>query len=142
MTRPLLKNYGNGLYTGCTFRSDGPLVISLPVTRVVGSNGDGSPISIQDMKGSGVLPSTSGDQGGLFWISAHTRAYLGSAGRNDANIADADVASQLVTWILEVERDRGDLNAIRSASFDCAFCENRFGRCLTGPSFIRDFHDV
>lgn len=50
-----VENSGNGLDTGCTFRPDGPLVISLPVTRVVGANGDGSPISLQDMKDSGVL---------------------------------------------------------------------------------------
>lgn len=38
-----IENGGNGLDTGCTFRPGGPLVISLPVTRVVGAtNGDGT----------------------------------------------------------------------------------------------------
>jgi triacylglycerol lipase len=55
------------------------------------------------------IPSATGSQGGLFNVTVHSRAYTGAAGRNHANIADADVASQLVTWILEVERDRGDL---------------------------------
>src|SRR5688572_29274082 len=52
-----VENAGNGLDTGCTFRPGGPLVISLPITRVVGANGDGSTISLQDMKDSGVLSS-------------------------------------------------------------------------------------
>ena len=55
------------------------------------------------------IPSALGDQGGLFDITVHSRAYTKFAGRNHANIADGDVASQIVTWILEVERDRGDL---------------------------------
>jgi triacylglycerol lipase len=53
-----VENAGNGLDTGCTFRPGGPLVISLPVTRVVGANGDGSAISVQAMKNSGVLSKT------------------------------------------------------------------------------------
>lgn len=55
------------------------------------------------------IPSATGAQGGLFNITVHARAYTGAAGRDHATIADADVASQLVTWILEVERNRGDL---------------------------------
>ena len=55
------------------------------------------------------VPECVREDGGFFSISTHARTYLGSEGRNHANIADADVASQIVTWILQVERDRGDL---------------------------------
>ena len=45
-----------------------------------------------------------------FFFDLHPRSNVsGLRGRNHANIADADVASQIVTWILQVERDRGDL---------------------------------
>ena len=51
-----IENSGSGLDTGCTFRPDGPLVISLPVTRVVGkTNSDGTLQSPFQMIASGVI---------------------------------------------------------------------------------------
>lgn len=54
-----IENQGNGLDTGCTFRPDGPLVISLPINRVVGAtNSDGTLQTPMQMVGSGVLSLT------------------------------------------------------------------------------------
>ena len=51
-----VENEGGGLDTGCTFRPQGPLVISLPVKRVVGeTNSDGTLKFPQQMIASGVL---------------------------------------------------------------------------------------
>ena len=54
-----IENQGSGLDTGCTFRPEGPLVISLPITRVVGdTNGDGTLKFPMQMVASGVLSLT------------------------------------------------------------------------------------
>lgn len=54
-----IENAGSGLDTGCTFRPDGPLVISLPIKRVVGeTNGDGTLKFPMQMVASGVLSLT------------------------------------------------------------------------------------
>ena len=51
-----VENGGNGLDTGCTFRPEGPLVISLPITRVVGeTNSDGTLKFSQDMVSNGLI---------------------------------------------------------------------------------------
>jgi triacylglycerol lipase len=54
------------------------------------------------------IPSANGVRG-FQSRTSHFRIYLGSQGRNHANIADGDVAAQIVTWMLEAERNRGDL---------------------------------
>jgi hypothetical protein len=54
-----IENGGNGLDTGCTFRPDGPLVITLPVTRVVGdTNGDGTLKFPQQLISNGLITPT------------------------------------------------------------------------------------
>ena len=54
-----IENEGSGLDTGCTFRPGGPLVISLPVKRVVGeTNSDGTLKFPMQMVASGVLSLT------------------------------------------------------------------------------------
>src|SRR5215212_5515451 len=54
-----IENAGSGLDTGCTFRPDGPLVISLPVKRVVGAtNSNGTLQFPNQMIASGVLSPT------------------------------------------------------------------------------------
>lgn len=54
-----VENGGTGLDTGCTFRPEGPLVITLPVTRVVGStNGDGTLQFPQKLVDNGLITPT------------------------------------------------------------------------------------
>ena len=54
-----IENQGSGLDTGCTFRPEGPLVISLPINRVVGdTNSDGTLKFPMQMVASGVLSLT------------------------------------------------------------------------------------
>lgn len=54
-----IENQGSGLDTGCTFRPDGPLAISLPIKRVVGdTNSDGTLQFPMQMVASGVLSLT------------------------------------------------------------------------------------
>lgn len=54
-----IENGGDGLDTGCTFRPDGPLVITLQVTRVVGeTNGDGTLKFPQQLVSNGLIAPT------------------------------------------------------------------------------------
>ena len=54
--RTFVVNQGGGLDTGCTFRSGGPLVIQIPVTRFAGpTNPDGTLQNAAALVGDGLL---------------------------------------------------------------------------------------
>lgn len=54
-----VENSGNGLDTGCLFRPEGPLVITVPITRVVGeTNANGNLLFHQDLVNNGIVSAT------------------------------------------------------------------------------------